>query len=145
MEIPTQRVQSAAVSHKSFFHHFQNELPRKEESISVGQWCAFHDESDIFIGRSLSFSYMSGSTVSAQQYSAFTAPTKPPKDKLRGIGCLCSWFKITSGGKLESVSMDIHGFFDIENYICNVPHPIVSGDTHYLSCTISSITSLSST
>lgn len=97
-------------------------VPYKAESVFIGDWCAFYEGKSIFIGRVEAFSYLSGSTWKNQQYSLLAAPTVAPKDNGRGVGCLCSWFTIGKRN-LESVIMDVHGYYSIDNYICTLPRP----------------------
>lgn len=102
--------------------------PCKEESISVGDWCAFTEGKTIAVGRISEFSYLKGPTWKQQEYSALSVPTEPPAKNARGVGALCDWFTINKGNKLKATSMDVHGFYNITNYLCTLPRPSVSQD-----------------
>lgn len=118
--------------------------PSYETEISVGEWCAFKSETgSIMVARVLAFSYMSGKTWRNQEYSLLSAPVIPPKGcSKRGIGCLCTWYNIGKNGKLINIDMDIHGYYDISNYICTVPRPRTVRDSLVLTCNIAEIKKL---
>jgi len=101
------------------------ENPSKEPGVSVTDWCAFRSEDgSIVAGRVFAFRYMSGTTKKNQTYSRLDAPTEAPENITRGIGCLCSWFKILKS-QVSPISKDIHGYYNLENYICTVLRPRV--------------------
>ncbi|XP_077281028.1 uncharacterized protein LOC143907863 isoform X1 [Temnothorax americanus] len=94
------------------------------ENVHLGDWCAFNDPDnncELLIGRVLSFSYLTG-TGKATNYSATFVPTKDPLNNAKGIGCLCTWFKISVSGVLIP-SRKQHSFFNLSNYICSLPRP----------------------
>ncbi|KAE8749140.1 hypothetical protein FOCC_FOCC004046 [Frankliniella occidentalis] len=96
--------------------------PSKEDFICISDWCAFRSEDgSVAIGRILAFSYMSGSCKKNQQYSRLEAPIAAPENA-RGLGCLCSWYKLERSS-LKPTNMDVHGYYDINNYICSIPRP----------------------
>ncbi|KAK3931308.1 Phosphoserine aminotransferase [Frankliniella fusca] len=116
----------------------------KEKKLMVGDWCAFTSEDNtVAVGRILAFSYLFGSTWKNQEYSALSAPVEPPKNvQARGIGCLCTWFKIVKNGKLQSTSMDVHGYYNIDKYICSLPRPDIVGKDLFLRCSLKDIEKL---
>lgn len=133
------RVQKAPVTH-SIQKQMQLLSPFKEERIHVGDWCAFVEKGKIVIGRVLSFSYLSGTTLKNQEYKHLSAPVTPPERNARGLGCMCSWFSFKATNRvLQHMSMDLHGYFSIEFYLCTIPKPIVKNSQLYLSCTTRSI------
>ncbi|KAE8739183.1 hypothetical protein FOCC_FOCC015324 [Frankliniella occidentalis] len=134
------RVQVQRVTHKPLWSS-ELSLPTIEDFVSLGHWCAFlaEDGTSICVGRILAFSYLSGSKHSDQQYSALSAPTKPPEKNARGLGCLCSWFTITKTMVLQTVSMDVDGYYSIANYKCTLPRPKLSGTKITLQCSLPQI------
>lgn len=120
--------------------------PRREEKISLGDWCAFfsEDESVVF-GRVLAFSYMSGSSWRNQEYSKTDAPIRPPSDctNKKGIGCLCDWFQLYKSNQLRKINMDVQGFYDIEQYICTIPRPTYVAKNLVLFCSLQEIEDIS--
>ncbi|KAK3919968.1 Phosphoserine aminotransferase [Frankliniella fusca] len=116
----------------------------KEKKLMVGDWCAFTSEDNtVAVGRILAFSYLFGSTWKNQEYSALSAPVEPPKNvQARGIGCLCTWFKIVKNGKLQPTSMDVHGYYNIDKYICSLPRPDIVGKDLFLRCSLKDIEKL---
>ncbi|KAK3928336.1 Calcium-binding protein 4 [Frankliniella fusca] len=114
----------------------------KEDEISVGQWCAFQSENNsLIIARILAFSYLSGSSWRNQQYSSSSAPVQAPNpNKKRGLGVLCNWYNVQKNGRLIAVSMDLHGYYPIENYLCTIPRPLIlSNKTLSLACPLKEI------
>jgi len=134
------RVQAAAVQHKRN-DTVKNQKPFKEDTLLVGNWYAFSSEDNsIAIGRVLAFSYLSGSTWRDQVYSRTSAPVQAPNEQTkRGLGCLCDWYTIQKNGKLKSVSMDIHGYYPIEKYICTIPRPVINNQILQLPCPLREI------
>ncbi|KAK3918403.1 hypothetical protein KUF71_000975 [Frankliniella fusca] len=134
-------MQAQRVSHRLNTTVADLKMPSKEDCVSLGDWCAFVEESDnsVCVGRILAFSYLSGPTWSQQEYKALFAPTKAPAKNARGLGCLCSWFKIVKSKELKSINMDIHGFYSMEHYICSLPRPRVEGTRVFLTCSYQSI------
>lgn len=126
----------------------QNDLtnPCKEETVSIGDWCAFVEDGNVVIGRVLAFSYLTGTTIKNREFSALTAPTSAPKENARGVGCLCSWFKIRPNNILDPMSMDVHGYYDLKFYICAIPRPRLLMQRGLmklkLSCTLTAIKKL---
>lgn len=99
-------------------------VPHKEEFVAIGDWCAFKSEDkSIAVGRIEAFRYLKGDTWKKQEYSELSAPTTPPTRNARGLGVLCSWYSINKSKMLIPTSMDIHGFYNISNYICTLPRP----------------------
>lgn len=114
-------------------------VPCREETISIGDWCAFiFEDSSIGVGRILAFSYLTGTSLSNQEYPKLDAPTTPPPRNARGLGCLCTWFSIKKQ-QLSVTQMDLHGYYDIKNYVCTIPRPKVQGKKMLLNCTMSQI------
>lgn len=143
------RVKEKPVDHTTLILNSQQrpQRPFKEEKVCIGDWCAFvSEDKSVVIGRILAFSYLSGSTWRSQSYSAVSAPVKAPSSSSqRGIGCLCSWFKVGKSNKLQTVRMDIQGYYDIENYICTVPRPRAAKSDHYvMRCSMKDILSFKS-
>lgn len=114
-------------------------VPSREETISIGDWCAFKfEDKSIGVGRILAFSYLTGTSLSNQEYSKLDAPTTPPTKNARGLGCLCTWFSIKKQ-QLSVTRMDLHGYYDVKNYVCTIPRPKVQGTKLLLNCTMSQI------
>lgn len=115
--------------------------PSKEPVISVADWCAFRSEDGSFVvGRVLAFRYMSGTTRKNQVYSRLDAPTEAPETNARGLGCLCSWFKIQKNLLLSPMSMELHCYYNIENYLCSLPRPkVVRKSSLKLTCSLQAI------
>lgn len=135
-----QRVQADLISHKTSSRSKTLDSPHREQFISVGDWCAFKSEDDsTVIGRILAFSYLIGVSKKNQEYSKTSAPMTAPKDNARGLRCMCSWFNIDENRTLNLINMDVHGYYDIENYICRVPRPHMAGNKFKLSCSLNSI------
>lgn len=115
-------------------------IPSVEEEISIADWCAFKSEDDsIVIGHIHAFSYSSGSTWKNQEYSGMTVPTTAPSQNARGVGCLCTWYKLLRNKKLQEISMDVHGYYDVSNYVCTVPRPKISRNQFIMSCSLADI------
>ena len=109
-----------------------------EEIVTIGDWCAFtaENQKNISIGRVLAFSYLSGPTWRSQQFSGIEAPVLPPAGtKKRGVGCLCTWYTLLRNKKLQVSTMDVHGYYNLENYICTLPKPIIKENDLFLRCT----------
>lgn len=141
------RVQSATALHSKRAlppKSSTSQTPFVEEIISVGDWCAFVENGKVVIGRISAFSYMTGSTWRNQEYSRMTAPVQAPSStSARGLGVLCSWFNIKKNSKkLETVNMDVHGYYSIENYICTLPRPKTEGRSFLMRCTMADIMKL---
>ncbi|KAE8747043.1 hypothetical protein FOCC_FOCC006298 [Frankliniella occidentalis] len=118
--------------------------PSTEDHIIIGDWCAFLSETnDVAIGRVMSFSYLTGKSISDQEYSRISAPTKAPDHNARGIGCHCTWFHLKGNNRsLLRTNMDVHGYYNINKYICTIPRPEFKEDTGtnlILSCNIGQI------
>lgn len=114
--------------------------PTREETVYVGDWCAFVEDGKVVVGRILAFSYLSGTTLKNQEYKHLSAPVKPPEKNARGLGCMCSWFSFKGNNRtLHPISMDSHGYFSLEYYICSLPRPVVKNEQLVLSCTPKSI------
>jgi len=62
------RVQTKEIGHILSTPAAISKLPTKEDTVEVGDWCAFTEGKKIYIGQILSFSYMSGANLSSQQY-----------------------------------------------------------------------------
>ncbi|KAK3915297.1 tRNA 5-methylaminomethyl-2-thiouridine biosynthesis bifunctional protein MnmC [Frankliniella fusca] len=107
----------------------------RQETIRLGDWCVFKYEGDIVIGRVLAFSYLSGKGKS-MQYSSSTAPTTKPMSKVKGLGCLCSFYELSLMGQLLPVKTSIHEFYDIDNYLCSIPRPQCTDGTLRLSAMV---------
>lgn len=92
-------VQAQRVSHRLPPTVDDLKIPSKEDYVSLGDWCAFVEESDnsVCVGRVLAFSYLSGSTWSQQEFNAFFAPTKAPAQNARGLGCPAPGSKLVEG------------------------------------------------
>ena len=108
--------------------------PTREEYVWIGDWCAFKEGRSIFIGRLTAFSFMTGTSLKHQEYNSLSAPTEPPSDTQRQIGCLCSWFTITKRKTLKEVEMDVHGYFSLLNYICTIVRPEMIGEQLVINC-----------
>ncbi|KAK3932724.1 PDZ domain-containing protein 2 [Frankliniella fusca] len=134
------RVQESSLTDGQSLCSQEVALPSKEPIISVSDWCAFlSEDGSIVAGRVLNFRYMTGTTRKNQVYSRLEAPTVAPDKNARGLGCLCSWFKIQKNLTLTPISMDIHGYYDIDNYICSIPRPQVVGKVLKLNCSLTVI------
>lgn len=133
------RVQESEVNHLNSMP--KNLLkPSKEETIYVGEWCAFAEEGKIVVGRVLAFSYMQGRSIKDQEYKRLSAPVKAPQKNARGLGCLCSWFSFKGNSRvLTHTSMDSHGYFEVEHYLCSLPRPVMRKNQLLLSCSPKSI------
>ncbi|KAK3909723.1 Aspartic protease SNP2 [Frankliniella fusca] len=119
------RVRAAQVKHQPAWSTASLSKPRREETIFIGDWCAFNEDNIIYIGRIVAFSYMSGKTLKDKEYSADSVPTSAPKSGARGVGVLCSWFTLKKR-ELKPVNMDVHGYFNLKFYICTVPRPQIN-------------------
>lgn len=120
-------------------HHTVVSHPSREEDICVGEWCAFKfEDGSIGVGRILAFSYLSGTSLKHQEYSKLEAPVSSPTENARGLGCLCTWFTIKKN-ELVVTQMDVHGYYNINNYVCSIPRPKVVGKKLLLRCSISQI------
>jgi len=117
--------------------------PTVEETIHVGDWCAFSEGQSVAVGRILAFSYLSGTSLKNQEYSLLSAPTKPPEKNARGLGTLCSWFSFKGGSRiLQSTRMEVHGYYSVENYICTLARPIYKDGCLNASCNLREIIKL---
>jgi len=135
-----QRVQTPLTTHKSQQSNEGVTSPSREEYVSVGDWCAFWDEKQaVAVGQIMAFSYLSGSTKKDQSYSLWSAPTSPPKENAKGLGCFCSWFSVARNGVLKPISMDLHGNYNLNLYICTLPRPKLSSNALRLPCTLKDI------
>jgi len=111
-----------------------------EETVHVGDWCAFSEDKSIAIGRILAFSYLSGRTLKNQEYSKLSAPTKAPDKNAKGLGCLCSWFFLKGNSKvLHKTQMDVHGYYNLDKYICTIPRPKYQEEILTATCTLRAI------
>ncbi|KAK3928931.1 putative UDP-N-acetylglucosamine--peptide N-acetylglucosaminyltransferase SEC [Frankliniella fusca] len=132
------RVQADAVIHRpSSTSTSPTETPYVEDFVTIGDWCGFvsEDRKSISYGRVLAFSYLTGTTWRSQQYVNIEAPVKPPANcDARGVGCLCTWYKLLKNKKLQVTTMDVHGYYNIENYICTLPRPIIKDSNLFLNC-----------
>ncbi|KAK3917565.1 Proline--tRNA ligase 2 [Frankliniella fusca] len=130
------RVKSPAVqSHTcSAINQNMSLTPSVDDEICVGNYCAFWEKGSVVIGRVLEFSYSAGRTRHEQQYSKLTAPTTPPASNARGIDCLCMWYKIGKNKRLQSIPMDVHGYYSISHYMCTEPRPTIINNHLVLSC-----------
>jgi len=121
----------------------QNRHPTHEDFIYVGDWCAFVSENNaVAVGRIMSFSYLTGTSLRNQEYSRLSAPTKAPEQNARGIGCHCTWFDLKGNSKaLHKTKMDVHGYYSIDTYICTLPQPEVKEKSKhfFLPCNITDI------
>lgn len=133
-----ERVKSSNVSHNChLIDESASRVPSIEEEITIGDWCAFKSEDNsIVIGHVHAFSYATGSTWRNQEYSSITVPTTAPSRNARGVGCLCSWYKLQRNKKLQAVNMDVHGYYDVSKYVCTVPRPKVSCNQYILRCSL---------
>ncbi|KAE8742486.1 hypothetical protein FOCC_FOCC011981 [Frankliniella occidentalis] len=137
------RVQAKAQTGKSLYRK-ECTNASKEKFVSVSDWCAFKSEDNsTVVGRILAFRYLSGHSKNNRAYSRLDAPTTAPEKNARGLGCLCSWFKIEKNLTLTSTNMDVHGYYDIQNYLCSIPRPRVVRNKLKLSCSINNILSAS--
>lgn len=136
------RVQAAPVNHSSKKKVFS--APSVEETISVGDWCAFVSENNsICIGRILAFSYQTGSSKRNIEFSLLSAPVEAPKANARGLDSLCSWFSLNRNTRvLTSMTMIVHGYYSIEHYICSLPRPELRGTQLLLPCSVKQISLL---
>ncbi|KAK3926556.1 Inulosucrase [Frankliniella fusca] len=138
------RVQAKPVNH-TFPSATSVKAPTVESIVNVGDWCAFYDEKkSLCFGRVLSFSFMSGTTWKNQEYMGTSA--KVPSSG-RKVGCLCTWYSPQACGRntfLQMISMDLEGYYDIDNYICTVPRPVLNEDKVKLMCSLKDIRKLCS-
>ncbi|KAK3907741.1 hypothetical protein KUF71_018377 [Frankliniella fusca] len=109
------------------------ELVRKA-SIKEGDWCIFRKQGVHCIGQVLSFTYLSGSGA-ARTYTLPSVPPDPPQNKAtaRGVGCMCSWYKLKADRSLAYKAAKIQGFINIENYVSHLPAPTNIGSQLFLS------------
>ncbi|KAK3929648.1 Tetratricopeptide repeat protein 23 [Frankliniella fusca] len=109
------------------------ELVRKA-SIKEGDWCIFRKQGVHCIGQVLSFTYLSGCGA-ARTYPLPSVPTDPPQNKAtaRGVGCMCSWYKLKADRSLAYKAAKIQGFINIENYVSHLPAPTNIGSQLFLS------------
>ncbi|KAK3922722.1 Ribosome biogenesis protein BOP1-like protein [Frankliniella fusca] len=116
-------------------------VPTREESINLADWCSFYNEDkSVVVGRVLAFSYLSGATWKKQEFSWTSIPVEPPKKNARGVGCLCSWFKIGKNGILVPMNMEVHGYYSVEHYICTLPRPtFLDNGSLKISCSVNQI------
>lgn len=118
-------------------------MPSIEETVHVGDWCAFSENKSIAVGRILAFSYLTGKTLKDQEFSKLSAPVTAPEKNARGLGCLCSWFYLKGSSKiLHQTSMDIHGYYNINTYICTLPRPSYQEERLMLPCNLKDILKL---
>ncbi len=90
-----------------------------KEEIFIGNWVAFRKGQGFWIGRVLSFTYLTGKGKK-KDFSALSAPVKAPENTARGLGVLCIWYAC-SENFLINVQNTIHRFENIENYLCTLP------------------------
>ena len=95
------------------------------ENLSVGDFVLFGypRKSGLRIGQILSFCYLSGQNCS---YSLTSAPTLPPVQGARGLGVLCTWFRMSPNGFLSVIPSNSHTYTDIKMYKFTVPPPVIS-------------------
>jgi len=138
------RVMAAPVQHSLFLTEAnQSKHPSVEETINVGDWCAFTENRSIAIGRVLAFSYLSGTSLKNQEFSQLSAPVKAPDKNARGLGCLCSWFYLKGNGKvLYQTKMDVQGYYSVASYICTLPRPTYQDGRLTLPCNVKDILKL---
>ena len=104
------------------------------EELCLGDWCVFKNTlqpKHFFVGRILSFTYLSG-TGESKAFSKMSVPTSsPPDGKARGVGCLCSWFLVAyeGNGQLQLYNEACHSYLDIDRYKCTLPRPQVHGSS----------------
>lgn len=99
--------------------------------VSIGMWCVFRPleiDKEFLIGRIVSFSYLSG-VGRSRQFSLKVAPTTPPTENARGLGCLCVWYCINESGRLVIVERN-HQFYDLADYVCTIPCPSLCNGTY---------------
>jgi len=121
--------------------HCGSTIPTREEYINLADWCSFYNEDkSIVVGRVLAFSYLSGATWKKQECSLTSIPVEAPKKNARGMGVLCSWFKIGRNGILVPMNMDVHGYYSVKHYICTLPRPtFLDSGSLKISCSIKQI------
>lgn len=111
---------------------------RRQEEITIGEWCLFHVEEQLLIGLILGFKYLSGNSVRDTKYSKHSVPVRSPDNALpRGIGVLATWHKLERQSKNPCTFLEMekkvtdkssgtttfNDFFDIRNYIGTVEKP----------------------
>ena len=98
--------------------------PGPKVEVEVGQWCIFKKKSKFCVAQLLGFSYLTGSGA-ARSYTLQAAPTKPPKEpkKVRGLGCLCAWFRHTENGVLSLEKSTVQIYVNMTEYIATIPAP----------------------
>lgn len=127
-----------SVARKPFQPGLQS--PSREDNVCLADWCAFvNEDGSLVVGRVHAFSYMQGKTWKNQEYSLLQAPVNAPSKNARGIGVLCSWFKIGKDRVLKPMNMDVQGYYSIDNYICTLPKPMYVNGTCKLTCTVRDI------
>jgi hypothetical protein len=100
-----------------------NNTMRFCDEVSLGDFCIFEIRNNQYLlGQILAFSYLSGKN---KAFSLDSAPTTAPVRGAKGLGCLCSWFKMTRDGYLSRVQ-DKHDFVDAKKYRFTVPPPTVN-------------------
>ncbi|KAE8741648.1 hypothetical protein FOCC_FOCC012851 [Frankliniella occidentalis] len=127
-----QRVKCNVNNQKSMFNHWENVQVLVEDTISRGAWCTFQDvvkHDAVSIGQVVEFSYLTG-TAAQRRYTLAFAPTQPPPNADKGLGCYCIWYKCSKDGILK-VFDQFHKFHDIQNYVCTIPDPTLDQDGNF--------------
>ncbi|KAE8738051.1 hypothetical protein FOCC_FOCC016472 [Frankliniella occidentalis] len=106
--------------------------PSKRAEVEEGDWCIFKQSSYFVIGQVLGFSYLTGKSRS---YTLQTAPTSPPTDsnKVRGLGCLCTLYKVVTDGKLAPIKTTVHTYKNIDQYVATISKPVCVNEVLALS------------
>lgn len=141
----------------------QYQFFRRQDEITIGEWCLFHIEEDLVIAFIVGFKYLSGKTIRDTKYSRQCVEVNCPKETTsRGIGVLGTWHKLkgdssnpckfyeyrdenASGSELSSSHSTFHEFLNIRNYIGTVEKPVfVNGELTLKSFQMSTVLEITS-
>lgn len=81
------------------------------EEIRIGDWCVFKIKQKIMVGHILSFTYLSGKSLTQREYTKAFAWTQQSDND---VGVLASWYSWNMKGELEIVASSKHKFVSVK-------------------------------
>lgn len=120
---------------------------RRQEEVTIGEWCLFHVDEDLVMALIVGIKYLTGKSIRETKYSKQSVQIKIPAGTTpRGIGVLGTWHKLKQSLKNPCMfsefeeddttdttsSTTFHEFLDIRNYVGTIEKPIFSNGRIYL-------------